>query len=75
MPHQLALLLLTPLSQVSVGTLISSDTVDVDTFPEKSGVFLDNCQLKDPSPHASDLRLAEKLWRLSEELVREKFEF
>ncbi|KAF1999299.1 short-chain dehydrogenase [Amniculicola lignicola CBS 123094] len=40
---------------------------------EKSGVFIDNCQFRDPSPHASDPAIAERLWHLSEELVRERF--
>ncbi|KAF2014392.1 NAD(P)-binding protein [Aaosphaeria arxii CBS 175.79] len=35
--------------------------------------FLDNCQLKDPARHANDPVIAERLWHLSEELVRERF--
>jgi len=36
-------------------------------------VYLDDCQLKRPSKWASDAEKAERLWRLSEELVGEKF--
>ncbi|KAH7042104.1 hypothetical protein B0J12DRAFT_213947 [Macrophomina phaseolina] len=37
------------------------------------GVYLDDCQLAKPEPYAVDLEKAEKLWALSEELVKQKF--
>ena len=36
-------------------------------------VFLDNCQIGEPAPWASDPTAAAKLWALSEELVGQKF--
>ncbi|KAK1760254.1 hypothetical protein QBC47DRAFT_290421 [Echria macrotheca] len=41
---------------------------------EPKGLYLDNCQFKDPYPHASDPVAAERLWKLSEELVGQKFD-
>ncbi|KAK5662437.1 hypothetical protein OQA88_8348 [Cercophora sp. LCS_1] len=41
---------------------------------EIKGLYLDNCQFKDPAPHASDPVAAERLWKLSEELVGQKFD-
>lgn len=41
---------------------------------EVKGLYLDNCQIKEPAPHASDPVAAERLWRLSEELVGQKFD-
>jgi NAD(P)-dependent dehydrogenase (short-subunit alcohol dehydrogenase family) len=38
-----------------------------------AGLYLDNCQFAEVAPFASDQVAAEKLWRLSEELVGEKF--
>ncbi|TVY34838.1 Short-chain dehydrogenase-like protein [Lachnellula subtilissima] len=38
------------------------------------GLYLDDCQLKRPSKWASDPEKAERLWRLSEELVGQKFD-
>jgi hypothetical protein len=45
----------------------------VDLKGEK-GVYLDDCQLKRPSKWASDPEKAERLWKLSEELVGQKFD-
>lgn len=39
----------------------------------ETGVYLDDCQLRRPSKWASDTDKAERLWRLSEDLVGEKF--
>jgi hypothetical protein len=39
----------------------------------ETGVYLDDCQLKKPSKWASDVDKAERLWRLSEDLVGEEF--
>ena len=41
---------------------------------ESSGVYLNDCQIAEPAPHASDKQAAEKLWHLSEELVGEAFD-
>jgi len=43
-------------------------------FDSKSGLFLRNCQPFEVAGYAKDPERAEKLWRLSEELVGEKFE-
>jgi hypothetical protein len=37
------------------------------------GVYMDNCQIGNPAPWASDSAAAVKLWTLSEELVGQKF--
>lgn len=39
------------------------------------GVYLDDCQLRRPSKWAADAANAKRLWKLSEELVGEKFRF
>ncbi|OJD30474.1 retinol dehydrogenase [Diplodia corticola] len=41
---------------------------------EPSGSFLSDCQYHEPPPYATDPALAEKLWSLSEELVKQKFD-
>jgi len=40
---------------------------------DELGVYLDDCQIKRPSKWAFDPVKAERLWRLSEELVGEKY--
>jgi hypothetical protein len=47
-----------------------------DRFDGKGGAFLKNCQVLDTkdTPWLMDAENAEKLWKLSEELVGEKFE-
>lgn len=42
---------------------------------EEKGVYLDDCQIRRPAKWAEDPEMAERLWRLSEELVGEKFGF
>ncbi|KAK3377357.1 hypothetical protein B0T24DRAFT_666101 [Lasiosphaeria ovina] len=37
------------------------------------GLYLSDCQIAEPVPHAKDPVAAERLWKLSEELVNEKF--
>jgi NAD(P)-dependent dehydrogenase (short-subunit alcohol dehydrogenase family) len=49
------------------------DKLTLDTA--KSGIFLENCQISDPAPYASDPAIAERLWTVSEELVREQFAY
>lgn len=41
---------------------------------EANGILLHDCQICDAMPYATDLKLAERLWKLSEELVGSKFE-
>ncbi|KAL0468067.1 retinol dehydrogenase [Neurospora intermedia] len=40
---------------------------------ETKGLYLVDCQVSDPHPHAKDEVAAERLWKLSEEIVGEKF--
>ncbi|KAK3689110.1 hypothetical protein B0T22DRAFT_528228 [Podospora appendiculata] len=40
---------------------------------DAKGLYLSDCQFAEPSPHANDPVAAERLWKLSEELVGEKF--
>jgi len=40
----------------------------------EKGVYMDDCQLKRPSKWASDPDKAERLWKLSEELVGQKLD-
>ncbi|KAK3490066.1 hypothetical protein B0T13DRAFT_405549 [Neurospora crassa] len=40
---------------------------------ETKGLYLVDCQISDPHPHAKDEVAAERLWKLSEEIVGEKF--
>lgn len=39
-----------------------------------SGTYLSDCQLAQAAKHATDLQAAERLWRLSEELVGQEFD-
>ncbi|CAO2652087.1 Nn.00g003700.m01.CDS01 [Neocucurbitaria sp. VM-36] len=40
---------------------------------ESKGLLLHDCQLFDAAPHATDSKVAERLWTLSEDLVQQKF--
>lgn len=40
---------------------------------DAKGLYLKDCQIEDPAPHASDPEIAERLWHLSEDLVGQKF--
>ncbi|GME48289.1 Short-chain dehydrogenase/reductase SDR [Neofusicoccum parvum] len=42
---------------------------------EPAGSFLSDCQYYEPPSYATDAEIAERLWALSEELVRESFEY
>jgi hypothetical protein len=42
---------------------------------EPKGVLLHDCQICEPAPHASNPEFAERLWKLSEELVKQEFKF
>ncbi|KAL1649160.1 hypothetical protein SLS58_001734 [Diplodia intermedia] len=41
---------------------------------EPSGSFLSDCQFYEPPPYATDPDIADRLWSLSEDLVKEKFD-
>ncbi|KAL1619833.1 hypothetical protein SLS54_006431 [Diplodia seriata] len=41
---------------------------------EPSGSFLSDCQFYEPPPYATDPEIADRLWSLSEDLVKEKFD-
>lgn len=40
---------------------------------EPKGILLHDCQLFDAAPHATDPKIAERLWALSEKLVKQDF--
>ena len=40
---------------------------------ETNALYLDDCQISDPHEWAKDEVAAERLWKLSEEIVGEKF--
>jgi hypothetical protein len=42
---------------------------------DADGAYLDDCQIKRPSKWAAEGEKARRLWKLSEELVGEKFSF
>lgn len=44
-----------------------------DRSIDVTGVYLDDCQIAKPESYAVDPTNAEKLWELSEELVKQKF--
>ena len=46
---------------------------DIQCYIAELEVYLDDCQMRRPSKWASDPQKAERLWKLSEELVGEKF--
>ena len=60
--------------ETSASTLIVA--LADERFDGKSGLFLKNCQVLDTSatPYVTDPSAAEKLWKLSESLVGEKFD-
>jgi hypothetical protein len=60
--------------ETSASTLVVA-AVD-DRFDGKGGLFLKNCQVLDTTatPWVTDPTGAERLWKLSEELVGEKFD-
>ena len=40
---------------------------------EIKGVYLSSCQIAEPTPFATDAANAERLWKLSEKLVGQEF--
>ncbi|KAI1424266.1 NAD(P)-binding protein [Xylaria sp. FL1777] len=59
-------------SQIAATPLIAALDPDLAT---KSPAFLQNSQIHEPDEHAKDPESVEKLWKLSEELVKQKFEY
>ena len=43
-------------------------------FSDESSIYLHDCQISEPAPHAQNLEIAKKLWSLSERLVDQKFD-
>jgi hypothetical protein len=41
---------------------------------EKSGVYLEDCQIKPAMPFATDVAIAKRLWKVGEELVGQSFD-
>lgn len=63
------------LSQGSATTLVAALDPNIEDW---SGAYLADCQVKHNSPtmeYALDANNAEKLWKLSEDLVGQKFEY
>jgi hypothetical protein len=48
-------------------------TRNSNIYADAEGIYLQDCQFGSPAPHASEMEIAEKLWSLSEDLVKEKF--
>ena len=44
-------------------------------LPAKSPAYLSNCKVQEPHDYASDPEKADKLWKLSEELVKQEFAY
>lgn len=44
------------------------------SIPARSHVYLSNCQIQEPLEYSTDPEAAERLWKLSEDLVKQKFE-
>ncbi|OTB18210.1 hypothetical protein K445DRAFT_315012 [Daldinia sp. EC12] len=59
-------------TQIAATSLIAA--LDPE-LPAKSPAYLMNSQVHEAAPHATDPESVEKLWKLSEELVGQKFEY
>ncbi|KAI2629188.1 NAD(P)-binding protein [Hypomontagnella submonticulosa] len=59
-------------TQIAATSLIAA--LDPE-MPAKSPAYLMNSQVQEPAEHAKDPESVEKLWKLSEELVGQKFEY
>lgn len=46
------------------------DNVGADVWLDSKGILLHDCQMTEAMPYATDPKLAEKLWTLSEKLVQ-----
>lgn len=49
------------------------DDARANMMTESKGVLLHDCQMCDAMPYATDMKLAEQLWALSENLVQSSF--
>jgi hypothetical protein len=49
------------------------DDARANMMTESKGVLLHDCQMCDAMPYATDAKLAEQLWTLSEKLVHSSF--
>jgi len=49
------------------------ESVNANVGIEPKGVLLHDCQMCEAAPHASNPEFAERLWKLSEELVKQEF--
>lgn len=54
--------------------LVAALDPKLNEWEKSTGYYLDNCQFAFAMPWATDEAIAEKLWKLSEEIVGEKFE-
>ncbi|KAL2415813.1 Short-chain dehydrogenase TIC 32, chloroplastic [Exophiala dermatitidis] len=61
------------LDQGSATTLVAALDPQLGRDESKDVVYLSDCQVAEPAAHASDWDAAERLWRLSEDIVGEKF--
>jgi len=60
------------LDQGSATTLVAA--LDPKLGEDRSVIYLSDCQVAEPAAHASDPVAAERLWKLSEEIVGQKFD-
>ncbi|KAF3902194.1 hypothetical protein ABW21_db0207744 [Orbilia brochopaga] len=61
--------------QGSSTTLVAAFDPALSSWTAEKGLYLDDCQLKQPVPWASDPASAQRLWKLSEEIVKQNFDF
>jgi len=54
-------------------TVVAALDPALGALKDTEGLYLQDCQFGNPAPHAMKIETAEKLWSLSEELVKEKF--
>ncbi|KAI1404971.1 NAD(P)-binding protein [Hypoxylon fuscum] len=59
-------------TQIAATSLIAALDPEI---PARSPAYLQNSQIYEPDDHAKDPESVEKLWKLSEELVKQKFEY
>lgn len=56
------------------GKLIHRILLDAYSWEaESKGILLHDCQMCDAAPHATNPEMVEKLWTLSEQLVKREF--
>ncbi|KAJ6014957.1 Short-chain dehydrogenase [Penicillium herquei] len=59
--------------QGAAGMLVAAFDPNLNSVSDPSAVYLNDCQLDELQPHATSLDVAERLFRLSEELVGMQF--